>query len=281
MNANGYRGFGPLSVLLLSLALPAAAIESVYVIPAAAHVRGLAGSEWMTDLVLHNPGSAAVTIDVALVRSGAAALVASGLETLGAAVVAPGQTVLLADLLGSALSADASGALILSGTGPFTATSRTYVERPDGTRGTAISVARVFIDESEPSALLSGVRVEGRYRTNIGIFALADGEDRLEIEVTIGGAVIQRLVVPAGTFAHAQLPVESTGGSGVATATVGIVAGQGFATAYASVIDNGSDDATLIEPVAFESEPAARRGNADVELRLRRALGHTDPGGDR
>ncbi|MCM2315671.1 MAG: hypothetical protein NDJ92_11045 [Thermoanaerobaculia bacterium] len=265
----------------MSLALPAAAIESVYVIPGAAHSRGAGGTEWMTDLVLQNPGEAAITVDIALVRSGVPAEGVRGFESLAAATVAPGETLLLEDLLGDTLADEATGALILSGTAPFTATSRTYLERPDGTRGAAIHVARVFVDESSPRAALPGARVDGRYRTNVGIFAMADGEGPLEIEVSVGDVVARRLVTPAGEVSHVQFPIAPFGGNATATVEVRITAGRGVATAYASVVDNGSGDASVIEPFALESTPGSNDARLTVEERIRTMLGQGDPGGER
>ncbi len=281
MRSNECRGLGPLSVLILSLALPAAAIESVYVIPAAAHSRGAHGTEWMTDLVLQNPGDSAITVDIALVRSGEPAEGAGAFEPLAVVAVAPGETLLLEDLLGDNLPDEATGALILSGTAPFTATSRTYVEQPDGTRGAAIHVARVFVDEGSPLAALPGVRVDGRYRTNVGVFAMADGDRPLEIEVSVGGAVVQRIVTPPGEVVHSQFPIAPSGGNATATVEVRITGGRGIATAYASVVDNGSGDATVIEPFALESAPKSNDARVTAAERIRWMLGQAELGGER
>lgn len=116
------EGPEPLTVKARS-ALAAAATEPIYV-PASAHAAGLNGSNWRTDLEVHNPGSTAVTYSVALLMQSTdnGGSVPTRTFSLG-----PQQSVRYVDVLSTVFSTDGAAALrVTSQSGALLVNSRTY-----------------------------------------------------------------------------------------------------------------------------------------------------------
>lgn len=92
-------------------------------IVAAAHVAGAAGTNWRTDLEIHNPGSATATYTVELLKHG----VNNSSPTSKTYTLAGGHSVRITDILASEFGSVSQAALrITATTGRVMVTSRTY-----------------------------------------------------------------------------------------------------------------------------------------------------------
>ncbi len=96
-------------------------INETLTIPAAAHVRGAAGTNWRTDLAIANPDRPPIFTTIELLRRGQANLQPET-ETV---VIQTGRTLRFDDVLESLFATDGAAALRLSG-GGIPASSRTY-----------------------------------------------------------------------------------------------------------------------------------------------------------
>ena len=104
-------------------ALASGATEPIYV-PASAHASGLNGSNWRTDMEVHNPGTTAVTYSIALLRqfTDNGGSVPTRTYSLG-----PQQSVRYVDVLSTVFSTDGAAALrVTSQSGALLVNSRTY-----------------------------------------------------------------------------------------------------------------------------------------------------------
>ncbi len=109
----------------------AAAGETVY-IPSAAHLRGAVGTNWRTDLELHNPGSSTVTATVALLEQDRDN---SSPRTAQVSLEA-GKSHRYEDVLTSLFSHSGAAALrVTPAGGSLMVGSRTYNDQPAGTFG--------------------------------------------------------------------------------------------------------------------------------------------------
>lgn len=212
-------------------------------IAAAAHGTGLNGSVWRTDLALLNPASSPANAQIVLHRNGdpASATVA----------VAPGEQLSLADVV-AALGASGSGALEITSDVPILATARTYNEGASGTFG------QFFGGEEAPSTAapsgplwLPSLRQNIDFRTNIGLLntCTAPISVRLRLFDSHGGelAVADQILPP-------RVPVQLlapyghlAGRDDIASGYVRVeVTSGGQVIAYASVVDNHTNDPTTV-----------------------------------
>lgn len=100
------------------------------VIPAAAHAAGAEGTEWVTDVVLHNTRESGVTADLFFLKSGTDGSGSGAVEF----VVPANQSVLLADVVRLTFGQDrASGAILVGSDQSLVVSSRTYNNVADGT----------------------------------------------------------------------------------------------------------------------------------------------------
>ena len=103
--------------------LAAGATEPIY-IPASAHASGLNGSNWRTDMEVHNPGATAVTYSIALLKQSTdnGGSVPTQTFSLG-----PQQSVRYVDVLSTVFATDGAAALrVTSQSGALLVNSRTY-----------------------------------------------------------------------------------------------------------------------------------------------------------
>ena len=101
----------------------AGAIQAPLVVPAAAHAGGAAGTNWRTDLELHNPGDTAVTVELDLLPHGQA----NPSPRSQTYALAAGASQRFADVLMTVFGFDGTAALAVVPTGgTVLVTSRTY-----------------------------------------------------------------------------------------------------------------------------------------------------------
>jgi len=224
---------------------------SVSIIPAAAHTRGIARSNWVTDLSIANPSDGEARVSLHLQPW--------NLEDDEAATkeltLAARESIEYHDVLDSVFAASGAATLRIESDSPVVTVSRTFHDTSDGTYG-------LFM-RALPERYAIGGRVVGHllmleespeFRTNIGLTNLGDEEVDAEVEIftadgaSLGAAVI---TVPAWGGTQKNRMIRDFTASAVegARATVRVLTPGGRVMAYASVIDNQTNDPTYVEPI--------------------------------
>lgn len=249
---------------LAGIAGPAAAQQVLWV-PAAAHTDGVGGAAWRTDLELMATGEAAARVTVDLLEKDHD----NRWPASTSVTIAAGSCLRIDDIVGAAFGLETSGGLRLTiEGGSAIATSRTYSEDTEGTSGTHGQLVPAFttaeaIAYGERWALIQLSRsADPRtgYRTNIGFLNLIASPVVAEVELcTAAGGVLGTVTVDLQPLEYEQV------GDIFARAGAGEVA-DGFAVvrtttpgsrllAYASVIDNLSEDAIFVPPQRLPDGP--------------------------
>jgi CubicO group peptidase (beta-lactamase class C family) len=214
-------------------------------VAAAAHADGAHDSLWRTDTTLLNLSGTAATAELRF----------RGDETANAmVVVADGEQRLVEDVVAT-LGASGSGSLEVVVDQPVMVGSRTYNLSDTGTFGQfldGLPVARLATDGD--TVWLPQLRQDDLFRTNIGV--VNGGEIEAVVRIRLYDDEGTRLAAPTRTlapYARLQLnePFRTIAGRTdleAAYATVTVESGEGI-TAYASVIDNATNDPTTVPMV--------------------------------
>ena len=144
------------------------------------------------------------------------------------------------------------GALEINSDGPLLASSRTYNAGADGTFGLFLDgvSARGMVDEGD-DVWLPQLRQNPAFRTNIGLFNSGHTEARVRIFLydASGSELVSRWrTLEADQWMQLQEPFSRLAGRNdidVGSAKVEVASGGGI-VAYASVIDNSTNDGTAI-----------------------------------
>ncbi|MEO6324888.1 MAG: hypothetical protein ABIT01_05580 [Thermoanaerobaculia bacterium] len=252
----GDRTASPAGVLHFSAGTAAATTASV-LIPSGARASGLGGAFYTTDLTIANTGSTATTFVVKFLGNNADGR--NGAEQ--GFSIAAGATTTFSDVLGSVfgLTADFGAIRITSASEALRVLAQTSTPGFGGTFGQSVPAARSedLITGGSPRSLLA-VREDEAFRTNL-ILANAT-EESLDVDVTLigdSGAVLgtagkrfrlQPLGMTQITRVVRALDVTAdVSGARLVLSTP--AAGKSFA-AYASVIDNVTNDPRTLLPVA-------------------------------
>ena len=222
--------------------------DHVYVVAAAAHAPGLAGTQWVTDLVLHNPGTADARAHLWFMKAGQDNTGADGV----AVEVAAGTSVAVDDVVASRFGEDdASGALLVGCDRPLRVTSRTYNDAASGTFGQFIP----GLDLAEAVTGDDGARLveltrSDDFRTNLGV--ANPTESPVQVEVSLrraDGSEITTRSLSVPPFGYLQR-----------TDILGTDVADAFAVVdsktpgaryfpYASVVDNRTGDPIMVQPI--------------------------------
>jgi CubicO group peptidase (beta-lactamase class C family) len=213
-------------------------------IAAAAHSGGAHGSVWRTDVCLLNRSSGTATAELRFRRSDgdAAALVVE---------VADGEQVVVRDVV-SEMGMSGSGSIEVFSDRPLFASSRTYNASVDGSFGLFLDGVPVHAAARAGDIVwLPQLQQNAAFRTNIGLLNTGDIEARVRVFLydASGNELISRwrTLEPSAWMQlqepFARLAERSDIESG--TAVVEIASGHGV-IAYASVIDNATNDGTAI-----------------------------------
>ncbi len=224
-----------------------------YVMAAAAHAQGLANTQWVTDAVLHNPGSTPAQAHVWFMKQGQDNTGAEGV----AVPVAAGASVLVEDIVLSMFGEnDTSGAILVGSDQPLLVTSRTYNDAASGTYGQFIPGrdTTTGVVEKESVNLVQLTRSE-IFRTNLGVA----NPSSVAIQVAVSlrnaqGVEINTRSLAVPPFGFLQR-----------TDILGIDADDAFAVVssptegalffpYASVVDNRTGDPMMVEPIVADDE---------------------------
>jgi len=212
-------------------------------IAAAAHAGGNAGSQWRTDLGILNRSVQAANMTITFRHSGQDHTINRSADG--------GAQELLADII-AAFGVEASGSLEIASDVPVYVTSRTYNESASGTFGQ-------FLDGYSPDASIGEGQViylpqlseNTSFRSNVGFVNTSQANAAVKVELLsptgqVQGQFSRTLAAgeswqknqPFSTVAHQN---NISGG----TAKVTVTSGSGI-IAYASVIDNATNDPTTI-----------------------------------
>lgn len=257
----------PLLILLIALFAPIAAhanhYADTYVIPVVGHVQGANGTMWMSDLAIRNFSNAPLTVEFVVIESGGDTAdnvyPLSGTTVDDTVTVPANSTVQLRDIMaGHRGMTNPIGALVVGANAPFAITSRAYSNRAP--LGQTVLPARDFLDNSFGTAdntgfaYIPGVVNNAEARTNVGFVAGSGGSSaQMVVEVTVrngagGVGGTRNFVIPAGSFAHMQVPLSSIapGTFDIGSVDVRVAEGEGVVVPYASVIDNTTGEAAYI-----------------------------------
>ena len=244
---------GLAAVLILAWPVPAHsasgyALWNWYVIPAAAHVDGLQGTFWRTDISIVNPYSwRSVTVTVKLLKSDTDNTSgASRSYTLG-----PAQTLTLRDVVDQVFGFYGTGALVIWADQSvyFTATARTYTGAA-GTFGQTEN-AQQYVGGNGGLGLIAGLRNDNQFRSNLG----AVNASNVALTLTVGvygtsGAFLGSKTITLQPWSHTQFGVGTFAGAfteGYARWTCQATTSRVQWLAYGSVVDNVSGDAVFVE----------------------------------
>jgi len=243
----------------------AASAGDALFISATAHQAGAAGTNWRSDLEIHNLGDELGVFELLLIEHGADNSDPDSIELS----LASGQSLRLGDVLDAEFGLDGAAALVLiPSSGRIVAASRTYnllgsgndLGLPSGaTFGQYIPALPIgnAIRSGEEGRIIQlshSNAVDGGARANIGLLNATGAELRVRIELFTGGGdrlgVVNRTLEP---FEYEQINriYERVTGDDVddGYAVLGTTTPGGAFFAYASVVDNLTGD-----PVAILAE---------------------------
>jgi hypothetical protein len=222
-----------------------------FVIPAGARAPGSAGSFWLTDVALTNFSNGVATANLAYLAKNQD----NSHPRNASLALGQGEQVLIGDVFFTLLGLDsANGGIRVSTSHPdVKITSRTYnAAGEEGTYGQFIGAQQVEAALTPNGAGgLNQLQENEGFRTNIGVVNL--GEQPVDVEIHLYHASGSRY----GIVARTLLPYEMTQydrifnrvNAGVVDsgfAVVKVLTTGGEALAYASVVDNGSNDPIYI-----------------------------------
>lgn len=238
------RGNVRLTVSCLSCEPPVA--DRRWVVPAVAHLPGLAGTTWRTDLALFNPAAAAVTATIELLgEAGDGAPVPTAQLALG-----PRTQVEAGDVVAGLLGSGGAGAIHVAAEHDLLVTSRTFNDATAGSFGQGIpAVAVAHAVAVGGGARLVGLREGAGFRTNIGLANVDEVAAAVVLELRApNGRVMEsrELALPARARIQLDRPFADLGGIDNGYAQVRNVGTVGRVVAYASVVDDGTGDPTYV-----------------------------------
>jgi len=253
LEATGPSGTGSASRTLVVSPSSAPPVDSpgslVTLVPAGAHVEGLEGTRWVTDLVLHATDPSDATANVYFLQDAADNSGAVGRQL----VVPAGTSLRLADVVLSSFgSTSATGALLVGSDRPLLVSSRTY-----NAAGDAGTYGQYIAGQPSEEALLSGADGlllqlahapgDDGFRTNIGVASLSGSPTTVAVDLFRGdGTPIRTFAVELGPYGFRQVGQVFRGHvSGVVAGAWAVVRSSSPGArflAYGSVVDNGSGD---------------------------------------
>ncbi len=224
------------------------------IVPASAHVSGVAGSNWRTDLEITAVGGNSATFSISLLEERRANN--NPLQVLGS--IEAGEAVRFSDVLGETFGFEGIAALRITPiTGQIVGSSRTYNDSPNGSYGQFIPAqtatqAAQFGEEALLLQLANNPVVEGGFRSNIGLVNLVDDDLRVRIVLYhADGTQLGSISRIMAAFAYEQINdvLGVVGMSRVddAYAVVRTEDQGGAFIAYASVIDNQTNDPGFVQ----------------------------------
>jgi len=218
-----------------------------FVVPGVAEVEG-DSANWRSDLRVLNGGNAPQTATLTFLPS-------SNVSISQQITLNPGEVKAFDNVLQSVFGLTNVGGVLHVTTGnnaPLVVTARTYDQTSKGSVGQfipAITPAE-SVGSSDRALQILQLEESPRYRTNVGIAEVTGNPAVAEISVVLPDSKVSPVVrVPLGAYEFVQLPVLSNIGVGNVYNTrlsVRVIDGAGKVTAYGSVIDRNTLDATYV-----------------------------------
>ena len=234
--------------------LPLAASAATLVIPAAGSGPGLAGSQWQTELTLHNTGSSLVIVDMTFFSQG------TPIATAGQ-LVPPRATVSLDDVVHDKFGVQGTGAIVLnmldSDAQKIAVSGRIINVGPTGTFGQDVDVVDVADGATTGDlSVLSAPSSAETTRFNFGLYTPVDTQVRWEL-IRANGDVAATKVVSYQANRQIQYTVGIQTFLGVTphdddTVHATVLSGQAFF--YGSAIESSTGDPTAVKPVRVHDE---------------------------
>ena len=223
-------------------------------LPSLAHLPGAQGTQWRSDLELHNPGTGAVSFGLVGTVRGQV-----GVGSQLTLTLAGGKALRLDDVLASWLGIeDAATVRLASWGGPALAVGRTYDETPAGTYGQLITpyAPSSAVESGGEARLIQLAHAADRssgFRTNVGLVNTGSHSGEVDVELWRGdgtqlGTQVATLRVGESVQLNDIFRSVTSADVGDAYAIVK-PAGTGVrALVYASVVDNLSGDPVFVRP---------------------------------
>jgi formylglycine-generating enzyme required for sulfatase activity len=259
-------------VLVVPAERSGSSTEPLY-IPAAAHIAGVSGTNWRTDLEIHNPTDTRAEFTVDLLKRGQDnSSYASRSFYLDA-----GRSVRYNDVLETVFDFPGAAALRVAPTsGSVMISSRTYNDLPSGTYGQFIpglpaEEALVAGQTARLVQLSESPDTESGFRTNVGLFNVSDVPITVDVALAKGdGTMLATPTYALAPFEYKQVDrifkglTDDTLGDGFAV--VGTETPNGRLVAFASVTDNRSGDPIYIPQVAANEITVTLPGGVPLVL---------------
>jgi hypothetical protein len=220
-----------------------------FVVPGVAAVN-TADAKWRSDVRVFNSGTAPQDAAATFYPSGDAASALTRTVT-----IAPGEVKALDDVVQSLFGlATGAGTLHIttSTLAPLVVTGRTFNQTASGTVGQFIPAVTPEQAVGSAGGALQILQVEEspRFRTNIAVAEVTGKPAVAELTVTLADSKVSpKVQIPLAAFESIQLPVLGSLGLGNtynARVSIKVIEGDGRVTAYGSVIDRASGDATYV-----------------------------------
>jgi alpha-tubulin suppressor-like RCC1 family protein len=220
---------------------------NLYLIPAAAHVAGAAGTSWMSDLAIHNLGDQVASVRLYLLPSGSGNASVRG----RAMEVAAEASLALTDaVLGLFGESSASGSILVGADQDLVITSRTYNNAASGTFGQYVPGLAVgdALGVGDEARLIQLTR-NNDFRTNIGFANAVNRETVVTVDLRrANGSQVAAKTFTVAPYGYLQkndiFGVNVDDGYAIVRSDT---QGATFFT-YASVVDNQSGDPVLVLP---------------------------------
>ncbi|HVR42662.1 MAG TPA: PKD domain-containing protein [Thermoanaerobaculia bacterium] len=224
-------------------------------IPASAQTGGAGGTDWRTELTIHNAGSTAADATLRYLPDAGRAIIERDVT------IPPGASVswerALVDLFGleSGRGAITLDAVADDETPNLKVSSRTFTDSPDGTYGQFVPA--VGSTGSETTLWITGLESSAAYRTNVGWANRESAAVQATFRLWDGsGANLGSAEVNVASHGFAQVPIASLfpflASQPRTGLTLRITASRpGALVAYASVVDQSSQD-----PIFLAARPA-------------------------
>ncbi len=231
-----------LAVALTFVSVAQTATAGTWTIPGTVNTSGLNGTRFVSDLAITNPGADPAFAILALVPDGG--------TSQSFQYLAPGQTLVVRNVLQQVWGATGAFATVVTSTSDLLIRARTYNAAASGTYGVALPVVaddRFLSTGDSADSLWISQSANGStgYRTNVAVvFPDATGGDATVTVYDAAGAAggSQAFSLPSAGFQ--QFAVGSFAGA-VAVGRARIEVSRGRATAYAVVVDNVTGDSSL------------------------------------
>lgn len=231
----------------------------LYMIPDTAHTAGSLGTNWVSDVVLNNPGGRTATATLYYLEKDV-----DNSGALGWKVTVPAwQSVKLLDVVEDTFArSSSSGAILIGADRDLVVTSRTYNDAASGTYGQYIE------GYSSHQAITAGEQVRliqlsrnANYRTNIGLASAVGSKVDVKLDLyRANGSLLGTKTVTLQPYGFTQLNdvlwvYATTLDDAFATVQSSKTGAAYFA--YASVIDNRTGDPVQVIPVGRGLQSAA------------------------